>query len=113
MYTAALEGRFREVHRAADAVDALCLVEDRLIAARLDLVIFAHHWAGMSGPDFVAELNRRLPAVPLLILGTDRQIAENYHPMGAQVGFLPTPVTAQKLVETVGAMLAQSFRSVA
>lgn len=112
-YTAALEGRFHHVRRVASPVEALCLVEDPKVASRLDLVISAHHWSGMSGPDFVAELHRRLPSLPVLVLVTDQDAAEHYPALGGQISFLNTPVTAQKLLETVGAILCRGFRNVA
>lgn len=112
-YTAALESRFHHVRRVANAVEALCLVEDSKIASQVDLVIFAHHWAGMSGPDFEAELHRRLPAVPVLVLGTDEELAEDYLGLGRQVVFLQRPVTAKELIETAGAIMVRHFRNVA
>lgn len=113
MYTAALEGRFLSVRRVATPVEALCLVEDPKFASHLDLVISAHHWPGISGPDFVAELHRRLPSVPVLVLGKGEELVEDYPASGAQVVFLQTPVTATRLVETVGTILARGFRYVA
>jgi DNA-binding NtrC family response regulator len=113
VYAAALEGRFHGVHRVVDAVEALCLVEDPKESCHLDLVISAHHWAGVSGPDFVAEFHRRLPSIPVLVLGTDGDLLENYPALGGNVAFLRTPVTAKRLVETVGAILTRGFRHVA
>ncbi len=113
VYTAALEGRFHPVRRVADAVEALCLVEDPRESSNLDLVISAHHWAGVSGPDFVAELHRRLPSIPVLVLGTDEDLLEDYPPLDPRLAFLRTPVTAKTLVETVGAILTRGFRNVA
>lgn len=113
VYTAALEGRFHQVRRVADAAEALCLIEDRTVARRLDLVISAHHRPGMSGPDFVVELHRRLPSVPVLVLGTDEEFIEDYPATGGLVVFLRKPVTAGKLVETVHQILARGFCNVA
>lgn len=113
VYTAALESRFHPVRRVADAVEALCLVEDPRESCHLDLVISAHHWAGVSGPDFVAELHRRLPSIPVLVLGTDEDLLQDYPALGGDVAFLRTPVTAQRLVETVGTILTRGFRNVA
>lgn len=112
-YTAALEDRFPEVRRVATAAEALCLVEDSKVASHLDLVISAQHWPGMSGPDFVAELHRRLPSIPVLILGTGEGVAEYYPASDGQVVYLDAPVTAKKLLETVGTILIQGFRNVA
>lgn len=112
-YTAALEGRFHLVRRVADVVAALCLVEDAKSASRLELVICAHHWTMISGPEFVAELHRRLPSVPVLVLGNEQELAEDYRVLGDQVVFLRTPVTAKRLVDTVGTILARKYRNVA
>lgn len=113
VYTATLEGRFHEVRRAADASEALCLVEDRAVTKRLDLVISAHHRPGMSGPDFVAELHRRLPWVPVLVLGAEEELVEDYPASGGLVVFLRKPVTPKRLVQTVHDILARGFCNVA
>ena len=76
-------------------------------------MISAHHWAGVSGPDFVAELHRRLPSIPVLVLGTDEDLLEDYPALDPRLAFLRTPVTAKTLVETVGAILTRGFRNVA
>lgn len=113
VYTAALEGRFHQVLRVADAVEALCLVEDPKVAAHLDLVISAHHRPGMSGPDFVSELHRRLPSIPVLVMGAYMDLVEDYPATGGLVVFLRKPVTVRKLLETVRKILARGFRNVA
>lgn len=113
VYTAALEGRFHQVRRVADPAEALCLVEDPRIASHLDLVISAHHPPGMTAPDFVSELHRRLPCVPVLVLGAHQDLVEDYPASGGLVVFLRKPVTAKKLVETVRQILARGFRNVA
>ena len=113
VYTAALEGRCLEVQRVADAAEALRLAEDRKLASHLDLVISAPYRPGISGPDFVAELHRRLPSVPVLVLGADEDCVQDYPASGALVVFLRKPVTVKKLIETVRQILARGFRNVA
>ena len=63
-----LEKRFSDVQRVADAVDALCLVEEPQFARNLVLVISGHLMPGIGGPAFVAELHIRMPLLPVLVL---------------------------------------------
>ena len=63
-----LEGNAPGVVRVQDAFEALCMVESPEFARGLMLVITGHTLAGITGPDFVAELRSRLPHVPVLVL---------------------------------------------
>jgi CheY-like chemotaxis protein len=64
-----LDKRFPDVRRVADAVEALCLVEQPFFVKNLALVVSGHHLPGMGGPAFVAELHARMPSLPVLVLG--------------------------------------------
>jgi CheY-like chemotaxis protein len=91
----ALEGRLREVKRAADAAEALIRIEEPGFAERLGLVIVALTQPGLAGPQFVAEIGSRLPLIPILVIGRPGEIAHDYQ--GKAVSFLPYQATAEDL----------------
>lgn len=64
----ALEKKFNDVRRVADAAEALGMIEQPQFASTLGLVIADLHLPGITGSDFVAELHSRLPSVPILVL---------------------------------------------
>lgn len=99
----ALEKRFRDVVRVADAAEALCLIEEPTFSSRLGLVISGHHRPGLGGPEFVAELHTRRPNVPVLVLGNGNEIAADYGELG--VRFVPRPARNDELVEIAGQMM--------
>jgi DNA-binding response OmpR family regulator len=85
----ALERKFAEVDRVAYAAEALCLVERPGFAARLGLVICSHTAVGLGSPSFVAELQVRLPDVPVLVTGgadADAYRGEMIHVLRAEPG---------------------------
>lgn len=100
-----LEKRFPEVRRVGDAAEALCLVEQPQFAAKLGLVVSGSHLPGMSGSVFVAELHTRMPALPVLVLGSEGERAEDY--AGPSVNFLSRPVASEEMLAAAGRMLAQ------
>jgi DNA-binding NtrC family response regulator len=106
-----LERHFGEVRRAAGAAEALCLIEQREFASRLELVVSGHSANGIGGPAFVAELGARMPNLPVLVLGLPGESPSDYS--GDHVAFLPRPVEAQRMVTMAGVMLSLSKRSVA
>jgi CheY-like chemotaxis protein len=106
-----LEKRFPDVLRVTDAVEALCLVEQPHFAANLGLVITGHHMPGISGPAFVAELRTRMPALPVLVLGSASEEWGNYH--GESVRFLSRPFPTDELLAAATQMLEQRERRTA
>jgi DNA-binding NtrC family response regulator len=98
-----LEQRFSDVIRVGDATEALCLVEQPRFAENLGLVISCNHRPGISGPAFVAELHTRMPALPVLVLGSEAEAAEDY--TGACVRFLPKPFSGGEMLSAAGQML--------
>ena len=105
-----LERRFRSVLRVADAAEAFCLVEQPLFALSLGLVISSPEMPGIGGPEFVAELQDRLPHLPVLVLGgTAEAIGLDYH--GGYVRSLPKPYNNDELLDVVGEMMTQDFRA--
>lgn len=106
-----LEGRFPDVQRVAYAAEAFCLVEQPEFAANLGLVISGHHTPGLDGPAFVAELQTRMPWVPILVLGGPGETAEDYAGSGAS--FRTRPVSSKELLKLTEQMLAQGKRAIA
>jgi len=106
-----LEVRFPDVQRVAYAAEAFCLVEQALFAANLGLVIIGQPMPGIGGPAFVAELQSRMPWVPVLVLGGASEAEEDYAGCGAC--FRPRPVRGEELLELAGQMLVQGKRAMA
>lgn len=104
---AILETKFQNVHRVADAVEALCLVEQPQFAQRLGMVISSHHGPGMTGPAFVAELHARIPALPVLVLGDEGDKPSNY--AGEQIQFLSKPIAKEAMLNATSEMLKQKM----
>jgi CheY-like chemotaxis protein len=67
-----------DVVRVSDASEALCLVEAPDFLQNLMLVITGHVMAGISGPEFVAELRTRVPGVPVLVLSAVGNVEDQY-----------------------------------
>ncbi len=99
----ALEKRFRDVVRVADAAEALCLIEEPTFSSRLGLVISGHHRPGLGGPEFVAELHTRKPNVPVMVLGNGNEIAADYDETA--VRFIPRPAGNDEMVEIAGQLM--------
>ena len=104
-----LETRFHDVQRAADAAEALCLVEHPQFAGGLALVISGLHMPGISGPEFVAELHARMPRLPVLVLGDASDCPADYAAEG--VRFLPRPIASEQMLAMASQMLAQNAHS--
>jgi CheY-like chemotaxis protein len=110
-----LEKRF-SVKRVADAAEALCLIEQRAFSDNLGLIISGHHSSGLDsglgGPAFVAELQSRLPEVPVLVLGGVAESPDDYEE-GESVRFLTRPVATHQIMAAAGEMMLQSEHNVA
>jgi CheY-like chemotaxis protein len=91
-----LQRQFRTVERAADAAEAFILVEEPHFAERLGLVVVGLNRPGMGSPAFVAELTSRLPAVPVLVLGCNREDAALFP--GENVRFLLRTVPTDQML---------------
>jgi len=100
-----LEKQFGDVRRAADAAEALCLIEQPEFAERLGLVISGHQATGIGGPAFVAELRARVPEVPVLVLGSPDEARADY--TEAQIAFLPRPGVGKEMLAVARRMLEQ------
>jgi CheY-like chemotaxis protein len=100
----ALETRFHHVERAADAAEALCLIEQPLFAKNLDLVISGIRMPGISGPAFIAELHSRVPSIPVMVLESGFEGADDY--AGGFVRFMPKPVANADMIVAADQMLS-------
>jgi DNA-binding NtrC family response regulator len=99
-----LEKHFADVQRVKDAAEALCLIEQHSFAEHLGLVVSGHHMPGFSGSAFVAELNARMPSLPVLVLGYESETLADYSTPNAR--FVPLPTASEKVVEVIREMLS-------
>jgi len=107
----ALEKRFHDVQRVADATEALCLVEQPPFAEHLGLVISGSHLPGLGGPAFVDELHARMPGLPVLVVGDGFETAGDYK--GQDVRFLSRPIGAEDIANAASEMVIQNGHKVA
>jgi len=87
---------FTHVERAADAAEAFILVEDPRFIERLCMVVVGLNRPGLSSPVFVAELTSRLPQIPVLVLGRNRDEAIYFD--GPNVRFLPRSASSEQIL---------------
>lgn len=99
------------VRRAADAAEALCLIEQSAFADGLSLTISSHHTPGIGGPAFVNELRARMPRLPILVLGSAGESAGDY--AQERVAFLPRPFTNDAMLHLTERILAGESDAVA
>jgi CheY-like chemotaxis protein len=97
--------RFKNVQRAADAAEALCLLEQPQFAQNLGLVISGLHMPGLSGPQFVAELHARRPKLPVLVLGSMDEGPGDYEAEG--VSFLARTAPSEEMLTMASQLLAK------
>jgi DNA-binding NtrC family response regulator len=75
-----------------------------MFASSLGLVISGSHLAGISGPEFVAELRARMPYLPVMVLGSGKDTPADY--LSDHVRFLPVPVESDEMLRQASQMLA-------
>jgi CheY-like chemotaxis protein len=100
-----LQRHFRTVERATDAAEAFIMVEDPDFAEKLGLVVVGLNRPGLGSPAFVAELTARLPGVPVLVLGGNREDAALYP--GENVRFLPRTGSTDQMLAVSRQMMDQ------
>jgi CheY-like chemotaxis protein len=86
-----------EVIVARDAQEALKWLEDLDFAKRLSLVITDHLMPRMNGPEFVNELRRRFPTLPVLVLSGFPGSEEEYRDLC--VIYRLKPIAPEELIE--------------
>jgi len=111
VHMSALQKRFPDVCRVHDAAEALCLVEHRSFSSNLGLAITGSHLPDLAAPDFVAEIQARIPGLPVIVLGDPQVDAESYR--RENVRYLAGPTPAEELVVAAQQMLAQEGHKVA
>ncbi len=73
-----LERDHATVVRVTDAAEALCLLGAIDFADRLGLIVASHPIHGISGPEFVTELQSRIVGIPVLILSSHPEAPQEY-----------------------------------
>jgi len=106
-----LKRHFNDVERAADVAEAFILVEEPRFVDRLGLVVVGLNRPGLGSPAFVAELTSRLPSVPVLVLGRNREEAALY--AGENVRFLPGSVPSEQMLAVSRQMMEHAAPRVA
>jgi len=101
-HKAALERDFGSLERALSASEAFIRMDEPGFAERLAVIVVGLRLPGLAGPAFVSELKRRMPGVPLLVIGREGETAAEY--AGASVGFLPCQTSAEELLAEVKAL---------
>ncbi|MGB7191773.1 MAG: response regulator [Acidobacteriaceae bacterium] len=93
----------RTVAVAADALQALAMLEDAELRKSLGLVITDHSMPGMNGPEFVTALRERLPLVPVVVLSGFPDVEEEYAGMNSRFHMKPLP--PEQLIALVAGLL--------
>lgn len=97
-----LERKFSDVRRVRNAAEALCLVEQPHFAGKLGLVISGHQHSGLGVEDFVAELQSRMPKVPVLVLDDG---SDPHECLLEGVRFLHRPLIAEDMLAAASQLL--------
>lgn len=98
-----LERKFSDVRRVRNAAEALCLIEQPQFAGKLALVVSGHQHSGIGVQDFVAELQSRMPLVPVLVL--DDNSDPNECLLGESVRFLHRPLIAEEMLDAASQLV--------
>jgi DNA-binding NtrC family response regulator len=106
-----LEREFGDVRRAADAAEALGVIEHSDFANEIGLVVSGQLLKGLRKPEFVAELHERMPELPVLVLGTVDESPGDY--VGDHVAFLPRALAGREMVSLANKLLARHRNTVA
>lgn len=95
----------RSVVVAPGGEQALRLLDTRERAANVRLVITDHLMPGMNGPEFVAELRRRFPNLPVLVLSGLPEAKDAY--IDLDVAFRVKPFPPDDLLALVRSLLSE------
>jgi DNA-binding NtrC family response regulator len=85
---------------AAGALEFLRAPENK---QRVKVIVTDHVMPGASGADFVRELRRLQPAVPVIVVSGLAEAEEEY--TGLNVSFLNKPCPPEELIDTVSRAL--------
>lgn len=106
-----LKQEFGDVRRAADAAEALGVIEHADFANEIGLVVSGQLIKSIRKPEFVAELHERAPEMPVLVLGTADESPSDY--TGENVTFLPRALAPGQIVALARKLLMRPRNSVA
>lgn len=98
-----LERAGRSVAIASGAAQALHMLEDEELLSSLGLVITDHLMPGLNGPQFVEELRKLLPNIPVLVLSGLADAEAEYE--GMKVVFRIKPFPPDMLISLTSAIL--------
>lgn len=93
----------RTVAVALEPAQALDMLKDGDLVDSLGLVITDHYMPGMQGPEFVAQLRRVLPSVPVLVLSGFSDVEHEYE--GLNILFRMKPIPPEQLIAMAKALL--------
>lgn len=93
----------RTVAVALEPLEALDMLKDDELVDSLGLVITDHYMPGMQGPEFVAEVRRVLPSVPVLVLSGFSDVEHEYE--GLNILFRMKPIAPEQLIAMTKALL--------
>ncbi|MCU0663787.1 MAG: response regulator [Myxococcota bacterium] len=96
------------VHQAADAKEALALLETERF--QLELLVTDIIMPGKSGIELAAQLHEKWPALPVLFVSgyTEHQFAKSEEPGGDHSAFLPKPFSEDGLLHELRVLLGRS-----
>jgi CheY-like chemotaxis protein len=87
------------VQTALNPARALEMLQDGQIAASVGAVITDHIMPGMNGAEFVRELRKTMPSLPVLVISGLEEAQDEYD--GLDVRFLLKPLPPEQLIASV------------
>jgi len=92
------------VQAALNPARALEMLQDDQVAATVGAVITDHIMPGMNGAEFVRELRKTMPSLPVLVISGLEEAEDEYE--GLDVRFLLKPLPPEQLIASVRSVLA-------
>jgi CheY-like chemotaxis protein len=96
---------------AANAQEALKLLEDTGFTNNISLIITDHLMPKMNGPQFVAQLRTQLPNVPVLVLSGMPGAEAEYD--GMNVLYRLKPMDPEELIQLTNSLSDEALRRTA
>lgn len=91
------------VQTALNPTRALEMLQDGNVAASIGAVITDHIMPGMNGSEFVRELRKTMPSLPILVISGLEEAEDEYE--GMDVRFLLKPLPPDQLIANVRRVL--------
>jgi CheY-like chemotaxis protein len=101
----------RNVAIAESAHGALQMLEDAELFASVGLIITDHWMPDLNGPQFVEQLRKVLPAIPVLVLSGLPDAEDEY--VGLDVLFRTKPILPEQLLSLVDSFLDEPMKRTA